>query len=280
MKSYLIGMLLIINFLAMAHIEPPKTLSEKLKMEVAYAKKASAGVKECLVKNINIDGKEVPIVHYFYDCLGREERMFLYDSEGEIEAHVIQVYDASGNLVLDADRSPEGLLKEMNVLGYDDEGLIWTITSYDSAWMMSGKLSYEIRPETSEVFVTKINRENSPEYSISYQYESSIDDGNCIEIIQNDAQGMLKIRVENEFNTNGLRTKKHIYNTENELSYSFLYTYTENGDFATITQVDAEEKVIRTDRYTYNEKGFVSHLTVVKADGTVSAERVYDYVFE
>ncbi|KAF0130103.1 MAG: hypothetical protein FD155_1889 [Bacteroidetes bacterium] len=280
MKSYLISIFLVFNMMANAHIEPPKTLKEKLKMEVEYAKKASAGMRECFIKNKLPDGKEVAVVHYFYDCQGREERMYLFDAEGKIEAHVIQVYDASGNLVLDADRSPEGLLKEMNVLGYDDDGLIWTITSYDSAWMISGKLTYEVRPETSEVFVSKINKDNGQEYSISYQYDGSIEDGDCIEIIQNDAQGSLKIRVENEFDTNGLRTKKHIYGPDNELSYSFFSTYNPNGDFATITQVDAEEKVIRTDTYTYNDKGFVSYLRVVKADGTISAERVYEYVFE
>lgn len=280
MKMLFLAAVLLISTLLSAHIEPPKTLKEKKEREAGFAKKAAAGMRSTLICDRSADAKLLPVVQYYYDNSGRDSLILLHDKEGRLDAIVVQVYDQFGNLVLDADRSPEGLLKEMNVLEYDEDGLIWKIVSYDSAWQISGRLSYELMPETAEVFVTKTDKDNKPEYAISYHYADSPDFGNCFEIIQNDAAGALKLRVENEYGSDGRRTKKHIYGADDSLSYSFAYTYNSAGDFLEIIQTDADGQLMRTDTYTYDEKGFVSAFKAIKADGKVMADRLYQNVFK
>ncbi len=280
MKKLLLAAVLLISTVLSAHIEPPKTLKEKKEREAGFAKKAAAGMKSTLVSNRAADAKLLPVVQYFYDVSGRDSIMLLHDKDGRPDAIVVQVYDQFGNLVLDADRSPEGLLKEMNVLEYDEDGLIWKIVSYDSAWQLSGRLSYELMPETAEIFVVKTGKDNLLEYTISYLYADSPDFGNCFEIIQNDAEGALKLRVENEYGADGRRTKKHIFGADDSLSYSFAYTYNAAGDFLEIKLTDADGQLMRNDTYSYDEKGFVSAFKAVKADGKVVADRLYQNIYK
>lgn len=279
MRKMLTLVLVMIVLALQAHIEPPKTHKEKQKALQVYSKKAAAGMKSCRISTVLPDQSVQPLVDYWFDDKGRESHMTLFD-EGKETARVVQVYDAAGNLILDADRDPQGLLMEMNVLEYDEDGLIYKIVSYDSTWHISGCLTYESRPETNEIYVTKHSPDQKLEYTISYLYQENPDESECVEIIQNEASGAQRMRVENEYGADGLRSSKLIFGSDNSLSYRFDYTYTPSGDFKEITQLSPEGEVMRKDYYTYNEMGFVERFKSVKANGQISIERVYTYQFE
>ena len=268
------------SFLAAnAHIEPPKTIKEKAKAKSDFLRKKTAGLKESILYSISPDKKEVKMIHVFFDEEGREKTLFLYDKIGELSSVVAQTYDKQGNLVLDADRTPEGIMQEMNVLHYDDDGLIWNIISYDSAWNISGSLSYEMMPETAEVYVTKTNDKHMLQYTITYRYDKGLDEGDCSGIIQTDADGKLMIRVENVFDSNGQRTRKLVFGKDDSLDFTYHYTYNTSGDFSEIRKIGADGNLQRTDVYTYNDKGFVSAVKVMDAEGKEIANRRYDYVY-
>gem|GEM_PF-2282497 len=268
------------SFLAAnAHIEPPKTKKEKANAEANYARAKAACIKESILYSISSENKETKVIHAFFDEEGREKTLMLYDKMGELSSIVAQTYDKHGNLVLDADRTPKGIMQEMNILHYDDDGLIWNIISYDSAWNISGSLSYEMMPETNEVYLTKNNDMHALQYTITYHYNKGLDEGDCSGIVQTDADGKLMIRVENLFDDNGQRSRKIVYGNDGSLNFTYHYTYNESGDFSEIRKIGSDGNLQRTDVYKYNDKGFVNAVKVLDAEGKVIANRRYDYVF-
>lgn len=279
MKKFLLTLLSFAFLIAHAHIEPPKTKKEKQDAAVKYARNKAAGIAESKVFSVQSDGSEIIMMHSHFDSEGREKSLMLYDKMGKLTSIVAQTYDMHGNLVLDADRSPDGMLQEMNVLQYDRDGLIWNIISYDSTWAISGSLGYELMPETNEVYVTKTNEKHALQYTITYRYENGLDEGEYTGIVQTDADGKMMMHVENIFDDNGQRSEKRIYNPDETLNFTYHYRYNGKGDFEEIRKTGADGKLQRTDSYTYNDKGLVQSLKVKDADGKTIAHQRFEYVY-
>lgn len=217
------------------------------------------------------------MVDWVYDSLGRETNMTLYSKHGIPESWVTQTYDQYGNLVLDVDCDSLGQMKEMNVLEYDQEGLIWNIISYDSNWAISGSLRYVPIPETNEVFVEKKDAAHLLQYTISYQYDDGIESGLCTQIVQLNDTGSQMIRVENVFDENKKRTHKHIYDEQDSLSFTYMYSYTDWGGLFEITKKMADGSISRTDIYTYNDFKLPETITVTDSENNTIARRLYVY---
>lgn len=262
---------------SLAHIEPSKTLREKSDAHKQYQKIAKALIKSSMLYSLDDNEVKTRIIGYEYDSLGRELGMILYDKQGNPERIVTQTYDRYGNLSLDVDCDTTGLMKEMNVLEYDHEGLIWNIISYDSSWKISGSLRYTPVPETNEVIVEKTDAHHHPQYTISYRYAENLETGLCKGIVQNDAVGKQMIRVENVYDENELRTHKHIFNQDDSLSFTYEYTYTDEGEFLEIKKIMPDGSLSRTDRYTYNEDSLIDTITVTDGENKVIARRLYTY---
>lgn len=274
--SFTLLFILILQF-SYGHIEPPKTLQEKLEADEQRQRIAQANIHAASLYSIDENNEQTCMVNWVYDSLGRETNMTLFSKEGLPESWITQTYDQYGNLVLDVDCDSLGHMKEMNILEYDQEGLIWNITSYDSNWAISGSLRYVPVPETNEIYVEKKNAAHQLQYTISYQYEDGIESGLCTQIVQLDDAGGQMIRVENVFDANNIRTHKRIYDQNDSLSFTYDYSYTAWGGIFEIAKKMADGSISRTDIYTYNEFNLPETITITDAENNTIARRLYIY---
>lgn len=283
MRSLLLILFLSLTYIVSAHIEPPKTLREKQDAAAQQLKIKNSGMKSCRMVKINIEGSlpgstEIPVATWFYDGQGRDSILHLFDAGGEWQSIVTQTYNPAGSLVIDADTDLRGRLREMNMLTYSAEGLIRKVTSYDStSFTVTATMIYEEKPEKQSVIATKRNPDGSLVYTIQYRYSPDLESGHNVETTQLDADGALKIRTENLFDDAGMRTEKRVYNKDNQLDFTYFYTYTPSGDFAEIRKVMADGGLSRVDAYVYNERGLVSELQVKDGEGKWLAYRKYFY---
>jgi len=283
MRSFLLNLFLCLTFTVSAHIEPPKTIREKNEAYQQQQKIKTSGLKSCRMFKVGIaDGMpaqdETPVATWFYDSRGRDSVIHLFDAGGKMQSVVNQTYNNAGSLVIDADTDPRGRLQEMNMLTYSEDGLIRKVTSYDStSFTITATMVYEEKPELQSVFATKRNPDGSLVYTIQYRYSPDLESGRNVETTQLDAEGKLKIRTENHFDSDGMRTEKRIYNKDNQLDFTYFYTYTPSGDFSEIRKVMADGSLSRVDTYSYNKQGFVSELQVKDGEGKWLAYRKYYY---
>jgi len=284
MKRFIfLAICLSLSFSVLAHIEPPKTKREKLDAARQHLKLKESGIRICQMFSVGIsDGipasSESPVAVWYYDAQGRDSVIHMFGTGGELQTIVKQTYNYAGSLVIDADTDVSGKLQLMNMLTYSEDGLIRKVTSYDStSFTVTASMVYEEKPEVQSVFATKRNPNGSLVYTIQYRYKPDLLSGRNVETTQLDAEGNLKIRTENLFDAAGMRTEKRIFNKDNQLDFTYFYTYTSSGDFEEIRKVMADGSLSRTDTYTYNDKGLVSELQVKDGEGKWLAYRKYYY---
>lgn len=282
-RSIFLAIYLFLSFSVLAHIEPPKTKREKQDAARQHLKIKESGIRNCQMFSVGIsDGipasSESPVATWYYDAQGRDSVIHMFGKGGELQTIVKQTYNYAGSLVIDADTDPSGNLQELNLLTYSEDGLIRKVTSYDStSFTVTATMVYEEKYEVQSVFATKRNPDGSLVYTILYRYSPDLESGSNVKTTQLDAEGNLKIRTENLFDAAGMRTEKRIFNKDNQLDFTYFYTYTSSGDFAEIRKVMADGSLSRTDTYTYNNKGFVSELQVKDGEGKWLAYRKYYY---
>lgn len=283
MRSFFVFLFLSLAITVSAHIEPPKTLREKQEAVAQQLKIKKSGMKNCRMFKVEIsDGMpghgETPVATWFYDGQGRDSILHLFDAEGKLQSIVSQTYNPAGSLVIDADTDPHGKLLELNMLTYSEDGLIRKVTSYDStSFRITATMIYEEKPGKQSVMATKRNPDGSLVYTIQYRYSPDLESGRNVETTQLNADGTLKIRTENLFDDAGMRTEKRVYNSDNQLDFTYFYTYTPSGDFAAIRKVMADGSISRVDSYGYYGNGLVSELQVKDGDGKLLAYRKYFY---
>jgi len=115
-------------------------------------------------------------------------------------------------------------------------------------------------------------------YHILYRYLGDVDDGFNTEVVKYDPEGKQIMRVENVFDTAGLRTHKRVFDEQNALMYFFEYSYdSSTGKFATILKKTPEGEVISLTRYTYNTDGLTQREETLDTNGKTSSLLTYEY---
>lgn len=264
---------LAIPFFAYTHIEPPKTQAERQNTLEGYNRHMKAQALYSKTMQKGPTGQAFVMAEYTYDSLGREKTIILHNKETGNKTWVTQTYDQHSNLVLDADQNEDGKIAEMNILEYNDHNFTRRVVSYDSSLRISGILEYTYLTDT--VVATKYKADFTHQYTIHYVYKNERN----IQAFQHDAHGKLMIRTVNHFDQKGNRTKKEVFNAENQLDFYYSYTYTPSGDFAVIEKLNPQNELMRKDVYTYNEKGLPEQITLLDGEGNLVLQRTFLYTY-
>ncbi|MBW7848415.1 MAG: hypothetical protein H3C41_10095, partial [Bacteroidales bacterium] len=143
---------------------------------------------------------------------------------------------------------------------------------------IDSKFTYEIDHQKSTLLFTKFKPLDVVAYHILYRYLGDVDDGFNTEVVKYDPEGKQIMRVENVFDTAGLRTHKRVFDEQNALMYFFEYSYdSSTGKFATILKKTPEGEVISLTRYTYNTDGLTQREETLDTNGKTSSLLTYEY---
>lgn len=282
LKWLAIFLILLMNYQATAHEEPPKTLKEKKEKENARSRKKSNKIAVSQIWRIKVDNGIITEDKEKYAEIGYNTEGYItfmkeFSSKGNLIMTTDLSYDQAGNLLLDMDIDSLYHVVEKTIFLYNSKGLVSRAMSIDSNNISGSVGEYVYYDKKKTIEFKKINSSQLTEYTIVYTYDTDLASGNCILIEKRDVNGKLMMKVENKFNVNGRRTEKSIFSEENKLMYKFVYTYTDAGDFKTITRVSDKEEVVSVDEFDYDGKGNLTLVISRDKDGKIKTAQGYTY---
>ena len=284
--AVLIFLLLIYVSKPYSHEEPAKTLKEKAEKERARTEMLNKKVASYTVWKYKITGNSPDVdskeKYYtaFFDPSGNISEMIEYGSSGEVKGKTVFGYDDQNNMITDTDYGPDGMVNDKIIYQYDGWGRVTEQINYTGGGAVDSKFTYTIDSAAKRLLFCKYKPLDSVEYRIVYTYESDVDRGNNILAEKQDPSGRLVLRIENEFNSQNLRTKKKIYDENSLLSYYFEYAY-ENGNenFSSIKKMSPQDALLTVTEYGMNETRLISTAKTTDNNGNILSYFSYEYTF-
>lgn len=266
-----------------AHFEPPKTLKEREKYNsdrkfILENRIESITVWKFKIIDGVIDSNQK--FKYYEECYNKDGNLFLvvvFNEDGSEKYRDIYTYDDFMNVISITGYS-NGEMIEKSEFKYDSLGRVVEQINYNKSNELDSRFVYKIENENKRVLFNKYNSKDIIEYQIIYIYDGDPDYGNNIEIIKQQPDGKLIMRVENTFGSDNLRIQKRIYNENNQLSYYFAYKYFNNTDkFSEIEKISAENKILSKTYYTLNSSGLIKLVVNYNQDNKIDSYFEYYY---
>lgn len=262
-----------------AHDEPPKTVQEKTDQERIRVKTSTLGVERQHVWVIkpSRSGQAIDSSLWYtnqYERAGNLVEQTVYDTSGN--ARSTSTYDEH-NLWLEELSYVGDSLDDRTVFVYNRNGLVSHIVSYDCHGRTTGQLDYEYPADSQSIHVTKRTAQDSLQYTIRYTYEVGNTFRHQMEAVQTNADGSLRMKVDNQY-ADDLRVKKLVFGSDGQLTHSFSYTYTPEGDFNEIVKRTATDSVASVQSYQYTPGGLV--ISISERDGSGLVTRTLRYVYD
>lgn len=277
-------LLLVLNYVigAFAHIEPTKTVKEKKENEEKRKTILKNKIQSYIVWNheindhkINFNSKEKN-VKFVFDKNGNNTELIIFKKNGEISIKKVLVFDENNNMESNMEYSSDLSLTRKANYYYGTQNKVVSQINYNHNSEIESKFIYVPNTNENIITFTKLNTSDSIEYQIIYKYDEN---ENNIGVTKQYTSGEIILRVQNIFNINNQRTKKKIFDTDNELLFYFEYTYFENSNkFASITKKSSEGKTISKSLYKLNGFGMLESITETDANDNIISHSTYQYI--
>ena len=267
-----------------AHEEPPKTAKEKKEAERKRLQRVQHRIKTIAAYRFIIDNgvkteKKRCLYRMDVDSSGLIESISEFDVNDSLKAMVMQYYDNRMLMIHDVEYNKNLKAEGRGVFEFSAQGCILRIVEFGKGLLPDQVVSYEYDVPAGKVTMTSYNKAGIREYTIDYHYPAGFDTGVCTSVVKRNTDGKIEMKVENEFNPAGQRIEKKIFNAQNQVEYTYKYTYTAGGEFAVISKHSPGGSLISTDTYTYNEKGLLISVVTQKPDGRMVSWNSFEYGF-
>jgi len=279
-----LGFALILIYFALAatvlsHDEPPKTKAEQVEQEKNRNKFKEHSIKQqqLWIVSQNDSTQIVDSILFLtnrFDRFGNLVEQTVFDKADSSRS--ASLYDNQCRWLEELSYSGDSL-EERNVFVYNRDGVIARIVSYDNRGQVTGQLDYQYLDSAQQIYVKKTGPPDSLQYTILYLFEPKSDFERQIETIQNNADGSLRIKAQNEFNGKR-RTGKLIFGSDGKLMYFFRYTYTGDGEVSEIRKYTPSDSLVFRQTYQYAPDSLLS--LIVERDGSGTIKRTLRYVYK
>ncbi len=259
-----------------AHDEPPKTIREKNDQQKSRDRIKAAAIElqqVWLVKPGIAPDSSLWLSNRF-DHMGNLVEQIVYDTSGNFRS--ICLYD-DRNLLLEELSYGGDSFEDRTIFVYDGAGLVRQIASFNNSGELTDRLNYHYNEPDQSILLEKWGPQDSLQYSILYKYKPGSDFGSMTEAIQNNADGSLKMRVHNRY-MNGQRSEKLIYGPDDNLLYSFAYTYTPSGEFNTVVKIMTNDSMAVRQQYIYTREGLLEGVVETDVSGSNTRTIHYHYI--
>jgi hypothetical protein len=261
-----------------SHDEPPKTVQERIEQERARVKTSAPGIERQHVWVIKPgkSGQAADSSLWYtnrYDRGGSLLEQTVSDTSGNMRS--VSFYD-NDNVWLEELSYVGNSLDDRTVFVYDSDSLISIIMSYDNSGRITGRLDYQYSTENQTIAVTKRGPLDSLQYRILYTFEPGTNFRHQIEVVQTNADGSLRTRVQNQY-MEDRRAKKLVFGSDGRLTHSFSYTYTPQGDFSEIIKRTANDSIAFRQNFQYTSDGLLSSIIELDQSGLVTRTLRYFY---
>lgn len=280
-----IFILFFLLFNSFAHFEPPKTIKERQKYErdrkfVIENRIESITVWKFKIIDGTIDSnRKFKYYEEYYNKDGNLLLIIVFNEDSSEKFRDIYTYDDFMNVVSITEYDNDEMT-ERSEFRYDSLGRVIEQINFIKDYKLDSKFVYKIEKENKRILFNKYKPDDSIEYQILYIYDSDPDYGNNIEIIKQQSDGKLIMRVENIFGPEDLRVQKRIYNENNELTYYFAYKYFNNSDrFSKIEKISAENRILSRTCYNLNSMGLIESIINYNQENEIDNFLVYTYNF-
>lgn len=275
MKGIFLSLLILSQFVALAHEEPAKTLFEKKQKSDSKKKYAAAGVKTVTMwKQVSGEAKTKALVMGY----GKDGTYLWIEAwkNDSLDLRVEYGYSAKGDMISDTDFEPDGSMAEKNVYEYDKEGRVVSGISYDSKNEVTGTFKIVHSADKKKVEFLKFKSDKSPEYTLVYSYTTDYDKEDYSSAVKYDADGKVQMKVTKKHNKDGMTTEKVVYGSDENLMLTFKYEYDSKGNLTMVTKVLPDGKTEWKDIYTNNNYGICTGLKSYDGEGILKTEVFYE----
>lgn len=270
------------NF-ANAHFEPPKTLREKRKMEQERKLILDNRIRMLTIWNFKVvdgipDGKgKNKYYTIYYDNNGNISEMVVYNDNGSIKYKDVYIYDEFFNVIELTKYSEEKMIEKSNFY-YDSSGRVTEQINYSADGKIDSRFIYIFDIKNNQIVFLKYKPLNIIEYQILYKYDADPDDANNIEIIKQDSDGKLIMRVENKFNRKNERIEKKIFDENNQLMYYFSYEYFDKINiYSTIEKKSPNDEILSKTEYRINSMNQIEFVATYNHENIIISFLQYTY---
>lgn len=267
--------------ISLAHDEPAKTQAEKNRAEAQRKKYHDEKVRKILcIKYLCVDGeKQLPgqkVTESTIDTNGClvERLFFRNDSIIQKELHFYNDNFQRASVLEFRDGKMYNRVRRYE---YTTAGLILQEMTMSPKSKILSTTDYVYDTEKSMIRLEISDSNSKMESTCEYQYAPDLKSGLCDQVLQKDAAGGQKLRVENEYNSAGSRITKKIFTAGDKLDYYLSYAYTPAGEFREIKKYSADGVLQETNQYEYNEAGFL--VGIVTYDGKMQMKEKMEYVY-
>jgi len=242
-----------------AHEEPAKTLKEKKEKEQKKKQITNSKIKTITVWKYVFEheietNKKNKVMVMGYDKSGNLSFVEAYKNDTLAEK-AVYTYNDKGDMLSDVDMTPQGIIIESNIFSYDNKGrVISGLTKKDNDTVIGTFKIIQAKDKKSIEFV-KYFQDNKKEYNIIYNYHDDFDKSDYVEACKFDSTGKMMIKVIKEYDSKDKQTKKSIYNSDNKISYYFLYSYDKAGNNHIITKKLSDNTTEWEDHYIFDNYG-------------------------
>jgi|WetSurMetagenome_2_1015567.scaffolds.fasta_scaffold213416_2 hypothetical protein len=268
----MLSLFLITPSVLSAHEEPPKTIKERLERDRHRKQVMAAHIKTETVWRISETRTRTRQLRTLYDRNGNpvEQTAFAADTVPAVRVYshyTLENIPYEQVVIAGADT-------EKTAFTYLAPRIVATATDFTPSGYVRGRLTYTY----TDTLITakKVDSLDAPAYSILYSYPEGTAQGELGGVRQLDANGRLVQRVANVY-SGTLRTEKQVFNAQDSLDFTFLYTYTPAGEFRTLTKQLADGTVAYQRRYHYAKDGMLESVTEHDAAGVLKATLRYEY---
>jgi hypothetical protein len=278
--SGLLAWLVCVMPVALAHDEPVKTEKEKAEREQARRRTERLAVKALHAWLIPSPAAGRPAdsilsVTIIYDSTGNPVEERQYDSAGT--ATTVELYDANGLWLEELSYSGDSL-DGRSLFIYNDQGLISQVQDIDNTGTLTGRLQYRTVEKDNLIVAEKRTATDSLMYRIEYSYEPGSQFARLSGAVQYNADGTVRMRTRS-VHEGDRRIQKFVLDPNGELSLSFEYQYTADGDFHEIIRRDPKGAVMLRQSFEYDSSGLLVSCVDFNADGAPKRTIHYHYEF-
>ncbi len=259
-KNILINVLILsFSLSCYAHEEPTKTLFEKKEKEQQKKQITNSNIKTITIwkfifeKEQQTEAKNKAFV-MGYDKSGNLSFIEAYKNDSLSEKAEYS-YDSHGNMLTDFDLTAKGEILEKNFFTFDKEGRVISGISKNDHDSLTGSFIIFQSADKNSIEFIKYDANNKSEYKLLYKYPGDYDKFDYIEAIKYDSTGKMMMTVKKEYNPEGKPIKKIILDSNQKLSYYFIYGYDNMGNNTMITKKTAEDSIVWEDYYTFDSNG-------------------------
>ncbi len=267
------------NSLGYAHEEPSKTLKEKKdkgkkKKQITDSKIKTITVwKYVFEKELETTAKNKVMV-MGYDISGNLSFIEAYKNDSLTEK-AEYTYNTNGDMLTDFDLSPEGKTIEKNFFSFDKKGRVISGISKKDNDSITGYFKILSAKDKKSIAFVKYLPDNKVEYKLIYKYQDDFDKSDYTEACKYDSTGKLILKVVKMYNLKGLQEKKIIYDSNNKISYFFLYGYDNTGNNNMITKKLADESIEWEDHYTFDNNGNCTEMKSYDKEKKIKIHMLY-----